>query len=386
MAALDLGVLQLGRGDLRAAHASFVKARTLDAQDPVAYVAAATTALLLGRRAEALEAVAGAVKQNAGDPLVGLLDVLVRGTTSSPLTAATSPSVAASLYPDLERAFLPPDVLVELGPAPVAGRVAAASLLLQRWSPAAALGWLAAQTSAEPAGPLAEMTAIRALVAAGELQAARRRVARLEVAPAGRGLAGPSVQAAEVAARLDDPAGALRAMQRALAAAPDLPRLRMLAGDLYNALGQPDEAMTQYRAALQGLPGDARLLNQLAATIAAEGPRTQYEEALRLAEEGLRHRPHYLLRAYLLDTRADLLYRLGRTAEAYAAYRELSTTVGGITGPDAWHRLGELALAAGDLGDARRAFEEALDYGRDYPLRARAVEQVAALPASPPQK
>lgn len=386
MAALNLGLLQLARGDLRAAQASFAHARAIEGPDPAPYVAEATTALLLGRRAEARKAVAGAVKQNASDPLVGLLDVLVRGTTSSPLTAATSPSVAAGLYPDLERALLPRDVLAELGAAPVAGRVAAASLLLQHWSPAAALEWLAAQSNAESAGPLAEMTAIRALLAAGELQAARRRVARLEVAPAGRGLAGPSVQAAEVAARLDDRAGALRAMQRALAAAPDLPRLRMLAGDLYNALGQRREAIAQYRVALQGLPGDARLLNQLAATIAAAGPRTEYEEALRLAEEGLRRRPHYLLRAYLLDTRADLLYRLGRSAEAYAAYRELSTTVGGITGPDAWHRLGELALAAGDVGDARRAFEEALDYGWDYPLQARAVEQVATLPPSPPQK
>lgn len=385
-AALNLGLLQLVRGDLRAARESFVRARSIESRDPTPYVAEAAVELLLGRRADARPAVAGAVKQNESDPLVGLVDVLARGDASTPLVRATSPSVAASLYPDLERAVLPKAVLAEMGPAPVAGRIAAASLLLQAWSSRAALDWLATQAEAAAAGPLAEMTAIRALVASGQLRDAQRRVARLEGDPKGRGLAGPSVQAAEVAARLGDRAAAARAMQRALTAAPDLPRLHMLSGDLDNALGRPMEAIEEYRAALRGLPGDARLMNQLAATIAAAGPPGQYEEALQLAEQGLRRQPHYILRAWLLDTRADLLHRLGRTAEAYAAYRELSTTVGGMTGPEPWHRLGELALAAGDEADARRAFEEALDHGRDYPQRSRAIEQVASLPAVPPRK
>lgn len=385
-AALNLGLLQLVRGDLHAARESFVRARAVGARAPTPYVAEAAVALLQGRRAEARAAVAGAMKQNEADPLVGLVDVLTRGDAPTPHIAATSPSVAASLYPDLERASLPRAVLDEIRPAPVAGRIAAASLLLQSWSPEAALEWLSAQSKPEAAGPLAEMTAIRALVAAGKLQQARARVARLEDSAQGRGLAGPSVQAAEVAARLDDRAAAVRAMRRALNSAPELSRLHMMSGDLDNALARPAEAIAEYRAALQGLPGDPRLMNQLAATIALSGPRTQYEEALRLAEEGLRRQPHYLLRAWLMDTRADLLHRLGRTTEACAAYRELSTTVGGMTKPETWHRLGELALAAGDAAEARTAFEQALDYGRDYPQRARAIEQVGRLPAAPPRK
>lgn len=385
-AALNLGLLQLVEGDLHAARESFVRARAIGARDPMPYVAEAAVALLQGRRAEARTAVVAAVKQSAADPLVGLVDVLTRGDAGTPLVAATSPSVAASLYPDLERAVLPKAVLEEIRPAPVAGRVVAASVLLQSWSPAVALDWLSAKTKPGAAGPLAEMTAIRALVASGRLQDARARVARLEDGVRGRGLAGPAVQAAEVAARLDDRAAAVRAMRRASNAAPELPRLLMLAGDLDNALGQPAEAIRQYRAALQGLPGDPRIMNQLAATIALAGPPAQYEEALRLAEEGLRRQPHYLLRAWLLDTRADLLHRLGRQGQAYAAYRELSTTVGGMTKPGTWHRLGELALSAGDAAEAREAFEEALDYGMEYPQRAQAVEHVRRLPATPPRK
>jgi len=385
-AALNLGLLQLVDGDLRAARESFVRARAIGARDPMPYVAEAAVALLQGRRAEARSAVAGAVKQNEAEPLVGLVDVLTRGDAPTPLVAATSSAVAASLYPDLERASLPEAVLDEIRPAPVAGRIVAASVLLQSWSPGAALDWLSAQSGRDAAGPLAEMTAIRALVASGRLQDARARVARLESSARGRGLAGPAVQAAEVAARLGDRAAAVRALRRAANAAPELPRLHLLAGDLDNALGRPADAIAEYRAALQGLPGDPRIMNQLAATIALVGPPAQFEEALRLAEEGLRRQPHYQLRAWLLDTRADLLHRLGRHPEAYAAYRELSSTVGGMTKPETWHRYGELALSAGDAAGARRAFEEALDYGLEYPQRARAIGQVGHLPATPPRK
>jgi hypothetical protein len=98
-----------------------------------------------------------------------------------------------------------------------------------------------------------------------------------------------------------------------------------------------------------------------------------------MVEAALQQRPHDLIRAHLLDTRADLLYRLDRKSEALAVYRELSGTVGGMQSPMPWHRYGQLALAAGDRGAAEAAFERALDFGRPYPKRAEAIEQVAAL-------
>jgi hypothetical protein len=50
--------------------------------------------------------------------------------------------------------------------------------------------------------------------------------------------------------------------------------------------------------------------------------------------------------------------------------------------PEPWHRLGDLALEAGDGPLARRAYEEALDYGREYAGRARAVELLMSPDAS----
>jgi tetratricopeptide (TPR) repeat protein len=385
-AALNLGLLQLARGDAIAARESFVKARVIESRDSSPYVGEAAAALLSGSRTAARTAVAGAVKQNAADPLVGLVDVVTRGDSLTPLVAAGSVAVAASLYPDLEHEPLPAAIRLEIGSVAAAGRFAVAAVLLRMWSPRAALDWLAAESAAASAGPLTELTAIRALAVSGQAQAARRRATQLERGPLGRGLAGPAIQAAELAAGANDRASALSAMQRALAAAPRSPRLRMLSGDLWNALGHPGPAIDEYRIALKTWPTDPRLLNQLAATMAATGERTQYEEALRFAEAGLRQQPHYMTRAGLLDTRADLLFRLGRTSDAYAAYQELATTVGGITAPETWHRLGDLALSADDPVAARKAFEEALDYGRDYSQRARAIAQVAALPGGVPSE
>ena len=150
----------------------------------------------------------------------------------------------------------------------------------------------------------------------------------------------------------------------------------MLAGDLQLALGQPARAIPAYRFALEHWPTDPRLLNQLAHALALAGTPAERAEALSLAETALAQQPHYLLRAALLDTRADLLFRLGRTSEALTAYRELSSTVGGMTTPEQWHRLGDLAREAGDATVARAAYEEALDYGREYPDRADAVRRL----------
>jgi predicted negative regulator of RcsB-dependent stress response len=54
-----------------------------------------------------------------------------------------------------------------------------------------------------------------------------------------------------------------------------------------------------------------------------------------------------------------------------------------MTTPEQWHRLGELAMAARDSALARKAFEEALDYGREYPGRDRAVARLDSLSSSP---
>jgi tetratricopeptide (TPR) repeat protein len=322
---------------------------------------------------------------NPADPLAALASLLTgqgRWPASSPGNARF---VAASLYPDLETEPLADPVRVELASTAGRARLLVAGVLSEYLAPRAALGWLAAEP-AQAVQPLRELATIRAEMAAGNKRDAVDRLDALSRSEAGSGLVGPWIQAAIFAAARNDPAAAQAALGRALAVAPGSPRLRMLAGDLQLVLGQPARAVAEYRLALAHWPQDPRLLNQLAHALAQAGAKEQYVQALGYVETALGRQPHYLLRAALLDTRADLLVRLGRNSEALVAYRELSTTVGGMTTPEQWHRLGDLALEAGDSALARTAYEEALDYGRDYPGRAAAERQLRAAGAGPPRK
>jgi tetratricopeptide (TPR) repeat protein len=377
-ASLSLGLLRLSQARVSDARACFIAARSIGGRNAVPYAAEAVAAALLGEAGQARAASTGALQQNPADPLAALVAVLVGDAAARPATAGSPRYVAATLYPDLDPEPLPAPIGAELVTAREAAEVAAANLLLEQWSGKVALGALDGGDRPASGGPLRGFTAVRAAIAAGETRKATERLAAFERTPAMHGLAGTDVLAASLAARRGDAAGAREAMDRALAVRPDSPRLRALAGDLELAAGQPGRAIQQYRKALEGWPSDPRLLNQLAAALALAGSRDEWLEALSFAERGLAARPHYLLRAQLLDTRADLLFRLGRRSEALEAYRALSTTVGGMTTPEQWHRLATLEVAAGDAAGARRAFEEALDYGRPYPGREQAMRVLDA--------
>lgn len=384
-AALQLGLVQLALGKPQAARESFVRARVVESRNATPYAAEAAATLLLGERAAARTVVAGALKQNRTDPHAALLDVLTWEGAWPPPVPGSTRFIAAGVYPDLEAEPMPPVIRAELAATAAGGHIAVANLLLDLMSPRVALDWLAAEPGLA-IGPLVELTAIRAQLGTGDLQAAGARLAALERSASARGLVGPVVQAAVLAARRGDPTAARAAMERAIRLAPDSPRVRMLAGDLHLVLGDPTRAVPEYRAALSHWPRDPRVLNQLAHALAQVGTQRDREEALAHAGTALAQQPHYLLRAALLDTRADLLFRLGRTREALVAYRELSTTVAGMTGPEQWHRLGDLAHATGQAALARTAYEEALDYGREYPGRAVAIERVDAPTGSRAQK
>lgn len=381
-AALQLGLVQLALGKPQAARKALVDARALEPGNTDAYVAAAAAELLLGDPAAARASTAGALKLNPGDTLAALVDLLLREGNWSPSMPGDSRLVAASLYPDLETDPLADALRAELASAGARARIVVANVLIDQLPPQAALHWLAGERP-QGAAPLLEMTAARAETESGNSVGARDRLTALASSAAGRGLEGPAVQSAMLAARRNDPDGARAAMDRAVALAPQSPRLRMLAGDLHLVLGRPALAVPEYRLALTHWPKDPRLLNQLAYALAQAGTPQQHEEALAYTETALKQRPHYLLRAALLDTRADLLFRLGRRALALEAYRELSTTVGGMTTPEQWHRLGDLAREAGDAPLARRAYEEALDHGREYPGRGEAVRRLAGTAARP---
>ena len=382
LAWLNLGLLDLASNKTNDARNAFAKARTGAVGDPRPIYGEVAAALAAGDRSAARKSSAAARRVAPDDPLAGLLDALARGEAVNEPGAASSLIAASQMYPDLARKPLPAALMPEFSNTDAAARLAVANVLAQLWSNPVALAWLERQRASSKPGPLMELTRARALAGSGDLKAARTLLSSLEADPSAAGLVSPAVLGAQADARLGHKAEAREAMRRAIAAAPGDGGLRRLSGDLENVLGSPARAIPEYRAALEASPRDPRVYNQLAASLALVGGRAGFEEGLRLAEAGLALKPDYMTRALLLDTRADLLYRLGRKADALQAYRELSTTVGGITGPAAWQRLAELSLDAKDRPGARKAFEEALDYGRDYPARARAVSELDEL--SPP--
>jgi tetratricopeptide (TPR) repeat protein len=338
----------------------------------------------MGDTEAALASSTAALRVNASDPLAALVGLLATGGPWPPSRPGNLRFLAAGLHPDLETDPLPESVRQELASAGGRARVAVVHVLSDLLDPRAALHWLAGEPG-QAVQPLLELAAMRAETAAGDIRAAEVRLEALVRGNTTRGMVGPAVQAAVLASRRNDRAGARAAMDRALALAPTSPRIHMLAGDLQLVLGQPALAIPAYRYALGQWPRDPRLLNQLANALALAGAPDERVQALGMVQTALAQQPHYLLRAALLDTRADLLFRLGRKSEALAAYRELSTTVGGMTTPEQWQRLGDLAREAGDAPLARTAYEEALDYGREYPGRADAIRRLDP-PSGGPQK
>jgi len=379
---LHLGLVELALGKPEAARLSLVRARSLDPGNAAPYVAVAALELFAGNPAVARESTSGALRINPADPLAAAVSLLaLDGRWPAPEPGGVR-FVAANLLPDMETEPLVEPVRAELSSPAGRGRVAALLALSELLSPHAALHWLAGEGGLA-VQPLFELATARAELAAGQGRAAEQRVHALVRDGAAQGMVGPAVFLAAAAAQRNDPGGARAALDRGLAVAPRSPRMHMLAGDLRLVLREPASAIPHYRSALGHWPRDPRLLNQLAHALAQVGTPAERRDALQLAETALAQRPHYLLRAALLDTRADLLWRLGRKTEALTAYRELSTTVGGMTRPEQWHRLGDLALEAGDVPGSLRAYEEALDYGRDYAGRLEAVRRLDSTPGVP---
>ena len=83
-AAMQLGLIQLARREPENARDWFAKARSIEKQDAAPYLGEAAAALLLGQRPAARAAAAGARRLNPADPLAALLELLA---TDEPLPA-----------------------------------------------------------------------------------------------------------------------------------------------------------------------------------------------------------------------------------------------------------------------------------------------------------
>jgi len=154
-----------------------------------------------------------------------------------------------------------------------------------------------------------------------------------------------------------DLAQARALVEKVAAAAPEPVALQLELAALQYRLGEADVAVRTYRRVLRDAPATPRALNGLAWILAEH--HQAYDEALDLADRGLRLRPDYV---NLLDTRGMILLRQGRPSEAREDFLRLRD----VTAPGSGARaraLVQLARASADLndGDAVRAYlEEAL--------------------------
>ena len=134
--------------------------------------------------------------------------------------------------------------------------------------------------------------------------------------------------------------------------------LRMHLADLCDMRGRYPEAMALYREVLVHEPNNAIALNNLAWLLSQQGGKG--EEALALITKAIQG---FGRRAELLDTRAMVLLRLGRTDDALADMREV----------------------IGDLPTAPRLFHlaRALHSARERDSAGKTLKQARALGLTP---
>jgi tetratricopeptide (TPR) repeat protein len=119
----------------------------------------------------------------------------------------------------------------------------------------------------------------------------------------------------------DDQVARLEArLRNAIAVKPNILVLRMYLADVQDLRGRYAEAETLYREVLAKEPNNAVALNNLAWLLSQHTDRG--EEALALISKAIQG---YGRRSELLDTRATVLLKLGRTDEALAELREVTT-------------------------------------------------------------
>jgi TolB-like protein/DNA-binding winged helix-turn-helix (wHTH) protein/tetratricopeptide (TPR) repeat protein len=144
---------------------------------------------------------------------------------------------------------------------------------------------------------------------------------------------------------------AQQACARARELAPGMARVRVALGDLYRLHGQPQQAADEYRAALAD-PDQHVVATLGLAILDLQGGRR--DAAARRIDEVLRLRPDDALIRAEIGFQYYLVGDLARATAMYADAVRLSPSEGGY-----WDTYGGLLLAAGDLGEARRALQRA---------------------------
>ena len=162
-------------------------------------------------------------------------------------------------------------------------------------------------------------------------------------------------------AGLDAAQSIIQAMDVALARArqaveivPESSELAFTLGSLLDSLGKRDEAMKVMQGIIASHPEHYQALNYEGYSLAVQGK--DLEHALELLQRADRLAPDQF---FIVDSLAWALFRLGRTEEALQNIRR---AVALVPSPEAeiLEHYGDIAAAAGQKEEARKAYEQAL--------------------------
>ena len=159
---------------------------------------------------------------------------------------------------------------------------------------------------------------------------------------------------------MNRPTEALEVYDRALLYKPDTESLLLARGSLFESNGDLDDAIDDFRRAVEIAPDSALALNALGYTLANRTKR--YREAYRYTKRALELDPD---NAAIIDSMGWVQYRRGRLPDALK-YLERAYEL--MPDPEISAHLGEVLWANGDLEAARQIWGQALQEHPDSPV------------------
>ena len=222
----------------------------------------------------------------------------------------------------------------------------------QRRDTELALSWLARIPASSPTAVQAEGLKAQILADAGKEKEALASVRNLQQ----RHARNETLLLLEVRllARLKAMDEALARARQAVEIVPESSELAFTLGSLLDSLGKRDEAMKVMQGIIASHPEHYQALNYVGYSLAVQGK--DLEHALELLQRADRLAPDQF---FIVDSLAWALFRLGRTEEALQNIRR---AVALVPSPEAeiLEQYGDIAAAAGQKEEARKAYEQAL--------------------------
>ncbi|MDY5430107.1 tetratricopeptide repeat protein [Desulfovibrio sp.] len=222
----------------------------------------------------------------------------------------------------------------------------------QRRDTELALSWLARIPAGSPTAVQAEGLKAQILADAGKEKEALASVRNLQQ----RHARNETLLLLEVRllARLKDMDEALARARQAVEIVPESSELAFTLGSLLDSLGKRDEAMKVMQGIIASHPEHYQALNYVGYSLAVQGK--DLEHALELLQRADRLAPDQF---FIVDSLAWALFRLGRTEEALQNIRR---AVALVPSPEVeiLEHYGDIAAAAGQKEEARKAYEQAL--------------------------